>query len=337
MGAAGILLGNFSGTYITYVLLLWARRDMVGLHLDQPLLRRMLVFSLPLMPSGVALWALNLADRVQVQRLTPGTQLERSAQLGTYSAANKIALGIMLAISAFQTAWIPFANLIIDEDEAKRTYRAVLSYWSMVMAWGVVAITAASAPYIHIAMTPAWYGAVPVVPLLMTGSVLFGAYYILNIGVNRSKRTKFTPIVTGTAAAVNIGLNLWMIPRWGILGAGWSTVIGFLVLVVGGWRNAQSSYPVQYDFGRVLRVVAVAAVFVVALVEVVPATGWVGIPARIVLTAAFPLGLMAVGVVTPGERRQIAATFAQVRAPRKGRRAEEQEELEAERETEEPV
>jgi hypothetical protein len=46
---------------------------------------------------------------------------------------------------------------------------------------------------------------------------------------------------------------------------------------------------------------------------------------------------MAVGVVTPGERRQIAATFAQVRAPRKGRRAEEQEELEAERETEEPV
>ena len=103
-------------------------------------------FSLPLMPSGVALWALNLADRVQVQRLTPGTQLERSAQLGTYSAASKIALGIMLIVSAFQTAWIPFANLIIDDGDAKRTYRAVLTYWSMVMAWGVVAITALSTP-----------------------------------------------------------------------------------------------------------------------------------------------------------------------------------------------
>jgi O-antigen/teichoic acid export membrane protein len=335
MGAAGIMLGNFSGTYITYVLLLWARRDMVGLHVDRPLLRRMLHFSLPLMPSGVALWALNLADRVQVQRLTPGTQLERSAQLGTYSAANKIALGIMLAVSAFQTAWIPFANLIIDEGEAKRTYRAVLSYWSMVMAWGVVAITAVSAPYIHIAMNPQWFGAVPVVPLLMTGSVLFGAYYILNIGVNRSKRTKFTPIVTGTAAAVNIGLNFWMIPRWGILGAGWSTVIGFIVLVILGYRNAQSSYPVAYDFGRVLRVVAVAVVFVVALVEVVPATGAVGITARIALVAAFPLGLMAVGVLTPGERRKMASLLAQIRAPRRGRRAAEEQELEVERESEE--
>jgi len=37
-----------------------------------------------------------------------------------------------------------------------------------------------------------------------------------------------------------------------------------------------------------------------ALVELVPAVGWVGIPARLALVAAFPLALMAVGVVTPG-------------------------------------
>ena len=335
MGAAGIMLGNFSGTYITYFLLLWARRDMVGLQIVWPLLRQMLHFSLPLMPSGVALWALNLADRVQVQRLTPGTQLERSAQLGTYSAASKIALGIMLIVSAFQTAWIPFANLIIDDGDAKRTYRAVLTYWSMVMAWGVVAITALSTPYIHLAMNPQWFGAVPVVPLLMSGSVLYGAYYILNIGVNRSKRTKLTPVVTGTAAAVNIGLNFWMIPKWGILGAGWSTVIGFSVLVVLGWRNAQRSYPVSYDFSRVLRIVAVAAIFMAVLVEAVPAIGTIGITARVALVAAFPLALMAVGVVTPGERTKIVALAKRIRSPRRGRKADLEQELEVERESEE--
>jgi O-antigen/teichoic acid export membrane protein len=335
MGAAGIMLGNFSGTYITYALLVWARRDMVGLHIAWGLLRQMLHFSLPLMPAGVALWALNLADRVQVQRLTPGTQLERSAQLGTYSAASKIALGIMLVISAFQTAWVPFANLIIDDGDAKRTYRAVFSYWSIVMAWGVVAITALSTPYIHLAMNPRWFGAVPVVPLLMSGSVLYGAYYILNIGVNRSKRTRMTPVVTSTAAAVNIGLNFWMIPKWGILGAGWSTVIGYCVLVVLGWRNAQRSYPVSYDFSRVLRVVTVAVAFMVALVEVVPAAGVVGIPVRVVMVAGFPLALMAVGALTPGERTRIIALFSQVRAPRRGRRAALEQELEAERESEE--
>ena len=36
MGAAGIMLGNFSGTYLTYFLLLWARRDMVGFTVNWP-------------------------------------------------------------------------------------------------------------------------------------------------------------------------------------------------------------------------------------------------------------------------------------------------------------
>jgi hypothetical protein len=92
---------------------------------------------------------------------------------------------------------------------------------------------------------------------------------------------------------------------------------------------------VSYDFGRVLRVVAVAAAFMVALVEAVPAAGLVGLPARVVLVAAFPLALMAVGALTPGERTRIVALFKQVRAPRRGRRAALEQELEVERESEE--
>ena len=48
-------------------------------------------------------------------------------------------------------------------------------------------------------MNPQWFGAAPVVPLLMSGSVLLRRLLILNTGVNRSKRTRFTPVVTGTA------------------------------------------------------------------------------------------------------------------------------------------
>ena len=146
LGAAGIMIGNFSGTYITYVLLLYARRETVALALDRPLLRRMLDFSLPLMPAGLALWALNLADRFQVINLSSPTEL------GSYSAASKISLGIMLPIAAFQTAWVPFANSFTDEDEAKRTYRAVFSYWSALIAWAVVAMSLFAPPYIHLLM-----------------------------------------------------------------------------------------------------------------------------------------------------------------------------------------
>ena len=64
------MIGNFSGTYVTYALMLIARRDVIGIRLfDRELLRRMLHFSVPLIPAGLALWALNVADRFQVKYL----------------------------------------------------------------------------------------------------------------------------------------------------------------------------------------------------------------------------------------------------------------------------
>jgi O-antigen/teichoic acid export membrane protein len=243
----------------------------------------------------------------------------------------------MLPIAAFQTAWVPWANSFTDEDEAKRTYRAVFSYWSALIAWAVVALSLFAPPYIHLLMPRDWWGAAPVVPLLTAGSALYGAYMILSIGVNRSKRTKLTPVVNGTAAAINVGLNFLLIPAWGIVGAGVSTVIGYVALAGLGFANAQAGYPVSHDWSRVFRVAGVAAVFLLLSAEVVPATGWVGIPVRIALLLGFPLALMAAGVLSRGERRRMAQMFADMRRPRKGKRVEEAVELEVEQEEEAPV
>jgi O-antigen/teichoic acid export membrane protein len=298
--ASGLLIGNFSGTYLTYLLMLWARRDVVGFALaDRALLRRMLHFSVPLMPAGLALWALNVADRFQVQGLT-----------------SKAALAAMLLITAFQTAWPAFANSMPTEDETRSVYRLVLTYWSMVMGWAVVVISLLTPPYVHLALPRPVWNAAPVVPFLVFGSVLYGAYMILNAGVNRSKKTRFTPVVTGISAAANVGLNFLLIPVWGIVGAGVSTVAGYALLVYLGWRNAQHSYPVDYEWSRVVRVAAATAAVVALSALVIPATGWVGIPVRLALIAGFPLVLVAAGVLSPGEQRRIRAQIARLRARR---------------------
>ncbi len=310
--AAGIMLGNFSGTYVTYVLMLIARRKTIGFaHFDRALLRRMLHFSVPLMPAGLALWALNVADRFQVQHLAS------KAELGSYSAASKIALSVMLLIAAFQTAWPAFANSMPTEEETKSVYSLVLTYWSIVMGWAVVTISLLTPVYIHLALPRPVWDASPVVPLLMFGSVLYGAYMILNAGVNRSKKTRLAPVVTGVAAAVNVGLNFAVIPAWGIVGAGVSTVVGYVVLVYLGWRNAQHSYPVAYQWSRVLRVALATAGFVAASVLAVPATGSVGIPLRIALIALFPVGLAAIGAMPASELRQAGRRLSALRGRRR--------------------
>jgi len=55
----------------------------------------------------------------------------------------------------------------------------------------------------------------------------------------------------------------------------------------------------------------------------------IGIPVRVAMVAAFPLGLMAIGVFTPGERKRIAALANQIRSPRRGRRPPGDPDIEA--------
>jgi O-antigen/teichoic acid export membrane protein len=311
-GAVGLLAGNFAGTLLVYGIMLVERRGTIGIsRFDNRVLRELLHFSVPLMPAGLALWALNLADRVQVQSLAG------AEELGVYSAGAKVALGVMVVVGAFQTAWPPFAHSIRGEAVAKDTFRLVFSYWSMLMCWILVALTMISAPYIAVSFPRAAHGAIPVVPLLMAGSVLYGGFMVMNTGITFTKKTRMTPVITAAAAGINIGLNFWAIPAYGIVGAAVTTVIGYAALLLMGWANAQRSYPVNYDWNRVLRVFTVTAAYVAVSLWLVPDTGAVPIAVRVLLAGSFPLALLAVGALMPSDRTRAAALLQMRSATRR--------------------
>src|SRR3712207_1279239 len=167
-----------------------------------------------------------------------------------------------LFLAAFQWAWTPFAHALRGErgDEvAKRTYARVFTLWSIGMGWALAALTLLSAPYIALTFPESTHAAIDVVPLLAAGVALYGAYLIVNIGVTMAKRTRMTAVIAIVAGGANVGLNFWLIPELGIVGAGITTVIGYSLLVALQWVNAHRMYPIAYEWGRVARVVALTA------------------------------------------------------------------------------
>src|SRR5260221_1319739 len=128
-GALGLLVGNFIGTLCVYVALLAYRREQLGLQFDRSVLRGMQKFGLPLVPSALALWAINFVDRLFVGAY------KNQAEVGVYSAAIKIASVITFVMYAFRTAWPAFAYSIEDDRDAKRTYSYVLTYLLVVSSW----------------------------------------------------------------------------------------------------------------------------------------------------------------------------------------------------------
>jgi O-antigen/teichoic acid export membrane protein len=298
-GPLGVIVGNFTGTLLVYASLLGYRRQQLGLQLDRPLLREMNRFGIPLVPTALFLWLTNFSDRFFLVKLAD------AAEVGLYSVGVRIASAMVLLLTAFRTAWPAFAYSIREDDEAKRTYAWVLTYLVVITAWVATALALLSPWLVRLLTMPAFYEASTVVGPLAFASVAFAGYIVIAIGVGRARRTQFNWVITGVAAAVNVVLNLILIPPYGMMGAAVATVAAYTTMFLGMAWWSQRVYPVPYQWRRVVT----AALVGVVLVVVGKLVGG-GLPVAIPLALAYPLALLPAGFYLPVERKRLRALVA---------------------------
>jgi O-antigen/teichoic acid export membrane protein len=215
-------------------------------------------FGMPLVPSALALWAINFVDREFLVWYTD------KAEVGVYSAAVKIASVITFVMIAFRTAWPAFAYSIEDDREAKRTYAFVLTYLLAFASWVALALGALAPWWTRLLTAPHYQRAEKGVALLAFAGAVYAGYTVLAIGSGRGRKTQLNWVVTGIGAAANVGLNFWLIPRWGMVGASISTAAAYVVLFIGMTLYTHRVYPVQYQWRRVLTSLGVAVGLTVA-------------------------------------------------------------------------
>lgn len=298
-GATGVIAGNFTGTLAVYAALLVYRHEQLGLTLDRPLLRRMNRFGLPLVPSMLALWMLNFGDRFFILKLSD------ASEVGVYSIGSRIASAMVLLLTAFRAAWPAFAFSIEDDERARRAYSYVLTYLLFVASWAALALGLLAPWIVEWLTTPAFYDASDVVALLAFGAVAFGGFIVVSIGLGRTKRTQFNWVVTGSAAIVSVTLNLLLIPRHGIVGAGIANLCAFTVMFLGITWWSQRVFWVPYQWRRVVTVVGTAAgLTVLGKALDVP------LAAAVALVAVYPLVLWPLRFYLPDELAQIRSRAA---------------------------
>ncbi len=255
-------------------------------------------FGFPLMAAALILWVPNLGDRLMIRKLLHGSYALH--QLGQYSLANKITSAMVLVFTAFQIAWPAFAYSVEDEDEAKRAFSFVLTYLMLVAAWVAVGLSLLAPWIVHIGRKPGYWGASSAIAPLAFGSVFLAGFIVVSIATGRVRKTQFNWIASGAAAALNIGLNFWLIPAYGMLGAAYATLAALLMLMVVRTWNAQKLFPVAYQWRRIAVMLA-AAGGLTTVGEYLPRSLLLAVG----LSLAYPLLLGALGFYLPAERKRL--------------------------------
>jgi O-antigen/teichoic acid export membrane protein len=115
-------------------------------------------------------------------------------------------------------------------------------------------------------------------------------------------------VVTGIAAAVNVGLCFALIPSYGMIGAAIATLVAYVVMFVGMTVRAQQVFRVSYQWRRIVLVVG-AAVGLTVLGKTldVPLAG------AVLLSAVYPLILLPLGFYLPVELRRLRGLVSPAR------------------------
>jgi O-antigen/teichoic acid export membrane protein len=297
LGVTGVLWSDALATLALSAALVIRLRGAGAWALEGSLLRESLGFGLPKVPHAFFVQIQNLADRKILDLF-----LSR-ADVGIYGVAYTLGSGVKFALSAFAPAWEPFVYAQLARGDAPRTLARVATYaWAVFLAAGLgVAVFGRELLMLLTPRRPAFWPGWPVIPVVTLAYLFHGAFLLTGVGIGIRKRTRYLPLITAAAAATNVGANLVLIPRFGMLGAAWATVLSYAVMAGLGFRISHSLYPVPWEWGRLGRLSgAAAAAYGLALLApqaLVPA-----LAAKAAAWLAYPAATLALGVLRPEER-----------------------------------
>jgi O-antigen/teichoic acid export membrane protein len=242
-----------------------------------------LKYGLPLVPSSLSSWALSVSDRYII------TFFLSVAWVGYYSPGYQLGWTISLLATPF-TILVPTAlyehfdaNRIA---EVKTIMRYSVKYFLAVAVPAAFVFSVLSKPILLVLTTPAIAtNGYLITPFTALSSVLFGVWGIIVTVLTFEKRTRIIGTIWILGAVLNIGLNLALVPYFGIMAAAVTTLLGYgFVLGVTAFYAARQMR-LDVDFGFIFKSIS-ASIVISSFALVWHASGFLNISALIVICAA---------------------------------------------------
>lgn len=247
-GLLGILSGNLISQVICLLLLIPTFVKSINFSFKKELLKKLMIFGLAVIPSGLAMWVMDLSDRYLLNYYLDTTDV------GYYALAYKFGYLIsLLLVTPFQLAWPTVSFSLAKNKEAKKIYAKVLTYFLFVSFFVGFLITIFSKNLIPIISKTEYLKALDVIPWVAFAYVLLGVHFIIVVGLHIKNKSKYYPILIIIPGLMNLGLNFFVIPRFGIIGAGMSTFISFLVLAILTVLIVDKYYHFEYETSRLVK------------------------------------------------------------------------------------
>lgn len=305
MGVMGRVIGLYVGPVVLFAVSLYTMQRYAGGMMRWKKMLEVVRFGLPLIG---AIWAYSILQYTGAYLLERYMSL---TEVGIYNIAYRLA-GIPLFITlGFRQMWTP----VFYENMAAGNYNIIkrlMSLFILMMTFisGLTILFAKEA--ILLLFDERYHEAIPVVGWIVLGVFFLGILPLSNAFLGYAKKFGLTSWIALSAGAVNIGLNIILIPRFGVMGAAITLIISYMVYLGGGIIFTYRDFAKVTNFQAIIMT---ALLFVPALLltAVTSASGfsWWELAVKILFMCAWSIVLFRFGFVTIDEVVNFAKSIRQ--------------------------
>ena len=238
--------------------------------------RAMLVYALPLIPTTICSWIINISDRFII------TAYLGVAENSLYAVANKVPSMLIVVSNIFTYAWQISAFADKPKEERERLFSNVARVYQAIAFAGAACLVVTAKLSTILLAADDYYPAWRYVPMLVLATTFCCLANFLTSAYLVDKRSNATFVTILIGAVLNIVGNFVLIQSMGSMGAAISTAFSYFVMFLIRVFHSRSSVAISWDLPRFLS----SGVLLVALtaVMILEVPGWLWI--SIALTAA---------------------------------------------------
>ena len=238
--------------------------------------------------------------------------------VGKYEVAYRVA-GIlnMFVYVPFSITLLPAAYKVYKQEGDKRFYGKLMTYITIILCWAGLGLSVLSKEVVIIfAQNESYHSVHFIVPLLIFSYVIIGMISVASLGMYLTNNTKWIAIITLLCACINILLNIFFIPQFGLVAAAINTVVAFIILLLLSIKFSNKYYRVNYDSLAVLKIIFLTIILYFAITLIDTESLLIDFASKFILALIFPSFLLLLKIFDANEKKFIKKIIYLINKPK---------------------
>jgi O-antigen/teichoic acid export membrane protein len=261
LSVTGIIYSQLISVFILCLALSNLIKENYVFRIDKEIITAVIRFSLPLLFASLFIAGSNVADRF-ILNIFAGRE-----QVGLYSFSYRIAIVMNIFVASFYAAWNPHSLNLYYKNDYKSSFGKTLNKLvaSCCVLLLIVSLFIRYLFEIHISgfslFNPGYKAGIIIIPIVMVGYIFNGISLFYTVYPTVSNKTYHILLANLTAFVLNLGLNFLLIPWFGMVGAAFSTLMGFLLGSFYLLFVSRKAIIIEYQFRELLIIILPAVIF----------------------------------------------------------------------------